>query len=79
MHSLIEFAIAKTPFDEDLYVKKYMLKYGINNVRGGSYSRTILSKHEIKILARELCTASNTCYACKKSGHSAKDCIQRYS
>jgi len=37
----------------DFFVKKYMKAYGINNVRGGSYSSCELSKDEIHFIKRE--------------------------
>jgi cellular nucleic acid-binding protein len=40
--------------DENIITKKYMFKYGINNVRGGSYSNFILNDLEIKYLENEI-------------------------
>lgn len=41
-------------FDEDKITKKYMAKYGIENVRGGSYINTVLEEWQIKSLKHEL-------------------------
>jgi hypothetical protein len=38
----------------DMYVKKYMSFYGIENVRGGSYSTEILADHLLRTLYHEL-------------------------
>ena len=38
----------------DFFVKKYMRLYGINKVRGGSYSNEILSIEEQNILSKEI-------------------------
>ena len=49
---------------EDVCVKKYMMKYGIDKVRGGSYSKIVLSPEEITLL----------CFKCGKSGHFVSSC-----
>lgn len=65
-------------FDEDKYVKIYMDKYGIDNVRGGSYSSIKLT-YEKNILAKEIKTAKNQCFECGgplfgPNGHFEKNC-----
>ena len=65
-----------TPYDEDNTVKSMMATYGIENVRGGSYSRVILSESEIEILRREINHAKGACLKCGKTGHYAEQCGQ---
>jgi hypothetical protein len=45
----------------DAIVKFYMAKYGIERVRGGSYSSAVLSPEEINKLKRELFPSSHQC------------------
>lgn len=45
------------PLDEDYWTKKYMLLYGIDNVRGGTYNSIILESEEIRFLNKELSNA----------------------
>lgn len=60
--------------DEDKYTKIYMRKYGINNVRGGSYNTLKLPDYKIKALKDEICTANNLCYNCMEKGHYISNC-----
>lgn len=60
-------------YDEDKYVKKYMDKYGIDNVRGGTYSRIELTTEEKKYLEKELWGANDLCFLCGGE-HFVKDC-----
>lgn len=46
-------------FEEDKLVKKYMMKYGIHNVRGGYYDSLNLSKSDINCLKNELFSYDN--------------------
>lgn len=64
-------------FDEDKYTKKYMEKYGIENVRGGSYCKIILDDWQIKALKNELMTTNNLCFNCGKHGHFASNCKKK--
>ena len=60
-------------YDEDKYVKKYMDKYGIDNVRGGSYSRLELTEEEKKSIQKELWGTNDLCFLCGGE-HFVKDC-----
>ncbi len=64
-------------YDEDKITKKYMDKYGIDNVRGGSYTSVQLLDYQIKALQLELCTYNDKCYKCQKQGHFADQCTQQ--
>ena len=68
---------AKSPFDEDNITKQYMAQYGIDNVRGGSYTQLEFSTVEKEFLARELLTLQDKCYFCSKIGHYIKNCPER--
>ena len=71
---IIDTANLNTVLDEDITVKKYMLKYGIENVRGGSYSQVNLHYQQIKCLKTEFNTASDSCFNCGQPGHFSKEC-----
>ena len=64
-----------SPFDEDRYVKEYMNKYGIENVRGGSYVKEVLDDIEIHNLKKEIWSSTNCCSQCGRKGHFVKDCF----
>jgi len=61
-------------FDEDKYTKIMMSNFGIENVRGGSYTQIELPNHIINLLKTELRSAENKCYKCGDPDHFVKDC-----
>jgi hypothetical protein len=64
-------------YDEDKYTKMYMNKYGIDNVRGGSYVTIKLSKHSVESIEKELLTSNNKCFNCGLPDHYAKNCEEK--
>ena len=74
--TLIELKPDCDDYDEDKITIQYMSRYGIDNVRGGSFSKIELSDEEIKIINQMIKGASDKCFNCGESGHFIKDCIE---
>lgn len=65
-------------YDEDKYTIKYMEKYGINNVRGGSFCEIILNKSNIETIKKMINGSSNKCYLCGMEGHYINNCKEEW-
>ena len=63
-------------FDEDKYTLKYMEKYGINNVRGGTFCELKLNKDNLGTIKKMINGSTDKCYICGENGHFVKDCHQ---
>jgi len=60
--------------DEDKYTIEYMSKYGIQNVRGGSFTQLVLSDANIKTLEQMIRGSNDVCFLCGSKTHFAKQC-----
>lgn len=61
-------------FDENKYTLKYMSIYGMDNVRGGSYTRFDLMTDEKINITNEIDNACKKCYRCHNIGHFVSEC-----
>jgi predicted GIY-YIG superfamily endonuclease len=71
---VIEEVETESPYEEDALTKKYMSVYGIDNVRGGSYTTLELADWQRKALEHEMAAMADLCFTCKERGHFADAC-----
>jgi GIY-YIG catalytic domain len=63
------------PFvEEDMMTIQLMDEYGIENVRGGPYSKVDLTTNEVHAIEQRLRHLNNTCLVCGSSQHYAEEC-----
>lgn len=61
-------------FQEDVWVKKYIEKYGIDHVRGGSYSEIVLDENQKRLIEKEIRNTKDECFNCGSNKHFVKNC-----
>ena len=71
---ILEVRPVKDAHDENNTTKDLMKKYGIDNVRGGSYTQVELPESAREVIHAEIRGNSNACYKCGETGHYARDC-----
>ena len=71
---VVEVINTNDPVLENITTKKYMLQYGIENVRGGSYTNLKLLDWQVQALEAEFENLNAVCTLCKLDGHLEKDC-----
>jgi predicted GIY-YIG superfamily endonuclease len=74
--SILETYSTENSFEEDNLTKKYMINYGIDNVRGGAYTKIILEEWQIKSLEHEFKSVTDACFKCGQIGHFSNECKQ---
>lgn len=65
------------PFEEDKITLEYMYRYGIDNVRGGSYAMVNLSQVDIYAIKKKIWGAMDLCFVCGRS-HFSNRCREEY-
>ena len=63
-------------FDEDKYTLKYMSKYGVDNVRGGSFCRCDLSIENKNTINKMISSSNDCCHFCGEKGHFIGNCTK---
>ena len=53
-------------YKEDKWTIKYMKKYGIDNVRGGSFNTIKLNKSKTEVINHMISSSEDKCYKCKR-------------
>lgn len=66
-------------FDEDKHVLRLMSKYGVENVRGGTFSRIVLPQTDLDTIEHMLRGANDRCFHCGEPGHFVNECPRTWS
>jgi len=71
--------IETSPHDEDNLTLEYMCQYGIENVRGASFTKLVFSADELTSLQQRVRDHLRLCRGCALPGHFIANCSQSKS
>ena len=64
-------------FQENKITKEYMSRYGIDKVRGGSYTEVVLSEAHKRSLEKDIWGEKTVCTNCGRTNHFVVECYAR--
>lgn len=71
---IMEYFETDDKFDEDKHTLKMMDKYGIENVRGGSFAGEILTNEQLSVIEQIINGSNDKCFKCGSSEHFVHNC-----
>jgi cellular nucleic acid-binding protein len=75
--SILETRRANSIFDEENVTKEYMMKYGIENVRGGPFCGMSILPAQMIGIERSIWSATCGCLRCGRKTHRASECKEK--
>lgn len=70
----IEITIRLDAYTERNVTLQYMREYGIDNVRGGPWTKLVMDFDTRKTIRQMICSEHGTCYRCNATDHYADTC-----
>lgn len=64
---------------EETTTLEYMYKYGIDNVRGGSFTTLNISDLEKSYIFKQICSIKNLCFKCNGKHHLSYQCSMHHN
>jgi hypothetical protein len=71
---MIEIHPCESLFDEDKHTLDFMDMFGLDKVRGGSFSNVVLTEEQKNVITKSMRNANGSCEGCGEYGHFINNC-----